>query len=123
LLGLRKNQLDPGSKICGFSKAKYYFLDNGIRNASIAQFNPLDSRSDEGILWENFLVMERLKKCTYQDLHGSFYFWRTYGGQEVDLVEEVKGVSPGLSLRGRNGRRKQSPRTGPSAIRALVLQP
>jgi uncharacterized protein len=73
------------------SKAKYYFLDNGIRNAVIAQFNPLDSRNDIGSLWENFIVAERIKKCAYQNLSGSFYFWRTYGGQELDLVEEREG--------------------------------
>ncbi|MBI4837780.1 MAG: DUF4143 domain-containing protein, partial [Nitrospirae bacterium] len=46
-------------------KAKYYFLDNGIRNAVISQFNPLSSRNDIGILWENFLMAERIKKCAY----------------------------------------------------------
>ncbi len=73
------------------SKAKYCFLDNGIRNAVISQFNPLDSRNDIGLLWENFIVAERMKKCTYQNQSGSFYFWRTYGGQELDLVEERAG--------------------------------
>jgi predicted AAA+ superfamily ATPase len=73
------------------SKAKYYFLDNGIRNAVISQFNPLDSRNDIGILWENFIVTERFKKCTYQNIYGSFYFWRTYDGQKVDFVEEKEG--------------------------------
>lgn len=73
------------------SKAKYYFLDNGIRNAVISQFNPLDSRNDIGILWENFMITERIKKCAYQNIYGSFYFWRTYDGQEIDLVEEREG--------------------------------
>ncbi len=73
------------------SKAKYYFLDNGIRNAVISQFNPLDSRNDIGILWENFMVTERIRKCAYQDIYGSFYFWRTYDGQEIDLIEEREG--------------------------------
>jgi predicted AAA+ superfamily ATPase len=92
------------------SKAKYYFLDNGIRNALIAQFNPLDSRNDEGILWENFLVMERLKKYAYQDLHGSFYFWRTYGGQEVDLVEESEGRIAGFEFTWSQRKKKTAPK-------------
>src|SRR4030042_571000 len=70
------------------SKAKYYFLDNGIRNTVISQFNPIDSRNDIGILWENFMVTERIKKYGYQNIYGSFYFWRTYDGQEIDLIEE-----------------------------------
>lgn len=73
------------------SKGKYYFLDNGIRNAVIAQFNPLDSRNDAGQLWENFMVSERLKKCEYNDIYGTSYFWRTYDGQEIDLIEEREG--------------------------------
>jgi len=51
----------------------------------------LDARNDVGILWKNFLVEERIKKCAYQDIYGTFYFWRTYDGQEIDLVEEREG--------------------------------
>ncbi|HLE41261.1 MAG TPA: ATP-binding protein [Nitrospirota bacterium] len=90
------------------SKAKYYFLDNGIRNAVVSQFNPLGSRNDDGQLWENFLATERLKKCAYQGLYGAFYFWRTYDGQEVDWVEEREGKLLGFEFKwsGRNRRKK-----------------
>ncbi|GBD99335.1 archaeal ATPase [bacterium BMS3Abin07] len=81
------------------SKAKYYFIDNGIRNAVISQFNPLNSRNDVGILWENFMVIERIKKCAYQGIYGSFYFWRTYDKQEIDLVEEREGILGGYEFR------------------------
>ncbi len=73
------------------NKAKYYFLDNGIRNALIAQFNGLDQRNDMGALWENFMVLERLKVRTYLPLHANVYFWRTYQKQEIDLIEERDG--------------------------------
>lgn len=73
------------------SKSKYYFLDNGIRNAVISQFNALDSRNDIGNLWENFLMTERLKKRSYMNIHGYSYFWRTYEQREIDLVEERDG--------------------------------
>lgn len=73
------------------SKAKYYFLDNGIRNALIAQFNDLDQRNDIGQLWENFLIVERLKRRTYASVYANAYFWRTYDQQEIDLVEERDG--------------------------------
>jgi len=42
-------------------KSKYYFFDNGLRNALIAQFNRFDQRNDIGQLWENFIFVERLK--------------------------------------------------------------
>jgi uncharacterized protein len=72
-------------------KQKYYFIDNGVRNAVISQFNSLDLRNDVGALWENFLMVERLKHRTYQSIYGSSYFWRTYDKQEIDLVEERDG--------------------------------
>jgi hypothetical protein len=73
------------------SKAKYYFLDTGIRNALIAQFNDPDQRNDLGQLWENFMVIERLKYRTYAAIPANMYFWRTYDQQEIDLVEERDG--------------------------------
>ena len=73
------------------SKAKYYFFDNGIRNALIAQFNRLDQRNDVGQLWENFVFVERMKHRTYAAIYANMYFWRTYDQQEIDLVEERDG--------------------------------
>jgi hypothetical protein len=73
------------------NKAKYYFFDNGIRNAIIAQFNRLDQRNDTGQLWENFVLIERLKQRTYTPIYANAYFWRTYQQSEIDLVEEREG--------------------------------
>lgn len=73
------------------SKSKYLFLDNGIRNAVISQFNRLEDRNDIGQLWENFIIMERLKKRSYKGLYANSYFWRTYSGAEIDLIEERDG--------------------------------
>lgn len=73
------------------SKSKYYFYDNGIRNAIISNFNPLKLRDDVGRLWENFLVVERIKKQTYQPIFANNYFWRTWDQKEIDFVEEREG--------------------------------
>ncbi len=87
-------------KIGGFSKNlrkevtksnRYYFFDNGIRNAIINNFNILEQRNDTGMLWENFMVMERIKKQHYHNIYCNNYFWRTYNQKEVDLVEEREG--------------------------------
>jgi len=72
-------------------KAKYYFFDTGIRNALIANFNPPALRNDIGQLWENFLLMERIKRQAYQTAPGNFYFWRTWEAHEIDLIEEREG--------------------------------
>lgn len=88
------------TKLGGFSrnlrkevtdKYKYYFWDNGIRNALVSQFNNLEDRNDIGQLWENFIVIERLKKLSYDNIYGNRYFWRTYDQKEIDLIEERDG--------------------------------
>ena len=71
--------------------SRYYFCDNGIRNALINNFNPLQRRDDIGALWGNYLVMERLKKQHYKQLWCNNYFWRTYDQKELDWVEEKEG--------------------------------
>jgi len=73
------------------SKSKYYFIDNGIRNAIISNYN-INLRNDKGALWENFFVMEKLKKSAYKRIMPvSYNFWRTYEGQEIDLIEIING--------------------------------
>ncbi|NGX61860.1 MAG: hypothetical protein K940chlam9_01349 [Chlamydiae bacterium] len=71
--------------------SRYYFYDLGIRNTLINNFNPLSIRNDTGTLWENYLVMERLKKQHYQNIYSNNYFWRTYDQKEIDWVEEREG--------------------------------
>jgi len=80
-------------------RCKYYFVDIGIRNSLIANFNPLALRSDVGALWENYLFMERLKANTYRQYRPNYYFWRTYDGQEIDLIEESGGSLSGYELK------------------------
>lgn len=70
---------------------RIYFFDNGVRNALIRNFNPLNLRDDVGLLWENYIVTERLKRQIYIGESTAFYFWRTYDRQEIDLIEERQG--------------------------------
>ena len=74
-----------------FSK-KIYFYDNGIRNALIANFNPVNLRNDVGALWENFLISERQKKNHYSRSYANSWFWRTQTQKEIDYLEEKDGV-------------------------------
>jgi len=70
---------------------KIYFYDNGVRNAIIAQFGPIELRSDRGALWENYLMSERRKYLAYNERWVNSFFWRTQDQQEVDYVEEQDG--------------------------------
>ncbi|MCE2929471.1 MAG: ATP-binding protein [Candidatus Caenarcaniphilales bacterium] len=67
---------------------KIYFYDLGIRNALINDFNEIELRPDLGHLWENLLVIERLKHNSYRGEKPSYYFWKNYDQQEVDLIED-----------------------------------
>lgn len=67
---------------------KIYFYDNGIRNSVLGNMLPLHSRSDAGVLWENFLMSERKKTLNTIDVQAGMYFWRTTQQQEIDYVEE-----------------------------------
>jgi predicted AAA+ superfamily ATPase len=70
---------------------KIYFYDNGLRNAVINQFNPLQLRNDIAQLWENWFISERLKYLNNTEKNASRFFWRTLAQQEVDYIEETNG--------------------------------
>ena len=55
----------------------------------IGDFNDLSLRPDRGALWENFLLIERQKAYLNQGRSVQSRFWRTYGGAEVDYIEET----------------------------------
>lgn len=80
-------------------KNKYYFYDLGIRNALISNFNDFSKRDDVGALFENYMVIERLKMRKYSPIYANDYFWRTWDGQEVDLVEERDGKLFGFEFK------------------------
>lgn len=71
--------------------SKWYFFDNGIRNAIINNFSAPALRNDMGSLWENYLLAERIKRNSYLKENAQQYFWRNYNQQEVDLIEMKDG--------------------------------
>lgn len=80
-------------------KNKIFFTDLGVRNILIDNLKPMKDRNDQGGLWENFLIIERLKKTTYTNKYLSRYFWRTYTGAEIDYIEEYDGVLHGYEFK------------------------
>ncbi len=79
--------------------SKWYFVDNGIRNAVLSDFTPVEKRRDVGFLWENYLVNERIKHQHYSGMLVNNYFWRTYDQQEIDWVEEQAGDLSGYEFK------------------------
>lgn len=78
---------------------KIYFYDLGVRNILIDNLKPLKDRNDSGALWENFLIVERMKKLEYTQKLASQYYWRTYTGAELDLIEDAEGVLTGFEFK------------------------
>lgn len=127
-LGISKNTVDRYLdllqkvfvlvKIPGFSRnlrkevtrhPKYYFVDNGVRNALINNFNPLSLRADTGQLWENHLIMERIKYQSVKNLSQTNYFWRTYQQQEIDWLEEKNGQLSAFEIKWKEHKKAKIP--------------
>ena len=67
---------------------KLYFMDIGVRNALVNDFRPISLRPDKGGLFENLVISELEKTSKNHGLKINKYFYREYGGKEVDLVIE-----------------------------------
>ena len=105
-------------KVPGFSKNlrkeitksnRWYFYDNGIRNAIISNFTRLETRTDVGALWENYLASERIKYQNYTQKTVSNFFWRTYDQQELDWLEEKNGNLNGFEFKWNENRKTKIP--------------
>jgi uncharacterized protein len=81
---------------------KYYFYDNGLRNALIGNFNRIEMREDKGALWENYIISERQKRNAYGQHHCNNYFWRTTDLAEIDYVEETGGILNAYEMKWKN---------------------
>lgn len=88
---------------------KWYFWDNGVRNALIQDFRLAHERQDVGILWENYTISERIKYIRNQGLYHDFYFWRTYDQQEVDLLEINNEKMEAFELKYREPKKVKTP--------------
>lgn len=95
-----RNEIKKGKKI--------YFYDNGVRNAVLSNFAPLELRTDVGALWENLMVSERVKRNAYSGNYAQHFFWRTHEQQEIDLVEEQDGMLHTFEFKW-NGNARQKP--------------
>ena len=105
------------------SKHRYYFADNGVRNAVISRFNPLDERDDVGALWENFIIVERQKYLTYTGTPLPLYFWRTYTQKEIDWVEERDGKIFGYECKWSPKKSVRAPKEWTQAYPAAEFTP
>lgn len=90
---------------------KFYFYDNGLRNAVINQFSPALLRQDIGALWENFIVSERVKFLAYKQINYNQYFWRTHAQQEIDYIEERNGLMNAYEIKWNVKNKSKFPKT------------
>lgn len=89
--------------------SKYFFVDIGVRNALIRNFNRLNIRNDAGELFENWFVVEKIKAAGIFEKPANFYFWRTYDQQEIDLIEERGGRLTGYEIKWSPSKRINAP--------------
>ena len=98
-----RNEIKKGKKI--------YFYDNGVRNAVLSNFAPLELRNDVGALWENLMVSERVKRNSYSGNFAQLFFWRTHEQQEIDLIEEQDGILRTFEFKWNGKARNNQPKT------------
>jgi len=67
---------------------KLYFYDLGIRNILVKDFRELEFRPDKGGVFENFIISEIEKQRKNNNVKQTMYFYREYGGKEIDLILE-----------------------------------
>jgi uncharacterized protein len=79
--------------------SKILFWDNGIRNAILGDFRPLELRNDVGCLWENFVISDRLKMNAWLGSKRKGYFWRNLQQREVDYVETEGDTIYGFEMK------------------------
>ncbi len=89
--------------------SKWYFFDNGIRNAIIKDFRLPDLRNDIGTLWENYIISERIKRNSYLKENVQHYFWRNYNQQEIDLIEIKEGKTYAYEVKNSPGKKVKIP--------------
>ena len=102
--------------------SKWFFYDNGIRNAIVNDFRLLALRNDEGLLWENYLIAERIKKNAYRGKNVQYYFWRNYNQQEVDLVELENGQLTAFEFKYSATKKVKRPAAFATAYPEVVFQ-
>ena len=118
--GNLRNEIKKGIKI--------FFYDLGIRNAVINNFTPLSSRNDAGGMWENYLILERIKKNLNQPFPPRSFFWRTMAPQnhEIDYLEEAQGTLRAWEIKSNPKAKAKIPQTFQAAYpkaETMILTP
>lgn len=90
---------------------KIYFYDNGVRNAVIQNFSPINLRQDIGALWENYFIAERMKYNHYSRRFVKSFFWRSFQQQEIDLIEQENGEITAFELKWNPNKTAKLPKT------------
>lgn len=70
---------------------KFYFYDTGLACAllGIAEESQLNRDPLRGNLFENLVILEKMKQAYNRAEQKNFWYYRTSDGKEIDLVEET----------------------------------
>jgi uncharacterized protein len=108
---LRTLSRNPRKELEVKQSRKIYFYDLGIRNSIIRNFNPINLRTDIGGLWENFCILELMKKMNKDQIYYNQYFWRTKTNlKEVDLILDYGGSLKAFEFKWAAGKNPKAPK-------------
>ena len=98
---------------------KVFFIDNGVRNLLISQFNNFELRADREILFENWVFSELFKNSAFAD---KLYYWRTKSGAGVNFVRQHNKKLTGFETKAVPMKQPRLARSSQSFINAYQPQ-
>lgn len=97
-------------KLLASRKRKVYFYDIGVRNALVGQLAIDPSLTQQlGGLFENFVILERLKTRLNNQLYVKTYYWRS-PDSEIDYIEQYDGQTHAYEIKWQKQRKSPPPR-------------
>jgi predicted AAA+ superfamily ATPase len=91
LVGLRLEPWVRSARKRLVAHPKFYLFDTGVTNAVNRRLGAPPDSALRGRLFEQFLVLETDRLCSYRLSESRLFFWRTNSGAEVDLLIERRG--------------------------------
>lgn len=79
----------PRARLVGHPR--FYFFDTGVTNALARRLGAPPDPAWRGRLFEQWVVLECVRRLDYGRTEARVFYWRTHNGAEVDLLLERHG--------------------------------
>ncbi len=91
LIGFRLDAWRTSPRARLVTHPRFYLFDTGVTNALARRLTAQPDASQTGRLFEQWIVLECLRRIDYANDEARLFYWRTNHGAEVDLLVEKHG--------------------------------